>query len=429
MEIKDLYTLFLKSSIISTDTRNIHPGSIFFALKGENFNGNRFAVEALEKGAVAAITDEDLPVRHPGLVRVENTLRTLQQLAEYHRLHSRFTVLAITGSNGKTTTKELCKAVLSEGFRVYATEGNLNNHIGVPLTLLAMDSNIDIGIVEMGANHPGEIAMLCNIAHPDYGLITNIGKAHLEGFGGIEGVAKAKGELFSYLMKNRKVIFLNCGDPRVRKLVPESYADQVYYNGEGGLQAIEIRSEPLLQLGIIHRERKVKLETSLMGSYNTENILAACCVGLHLGIGIDAVARAVQSYRPQNNRSQYVDTGKNILYMDAYNANPSSMRAAMDEFLLSEHPSRLMILGEMRELGNTSAQEHAGIISYLRDRGISQVICVGKSFELPIQDSGFLHFTDADQLIEYLSQNPPRDNFIFIKGSRSNRLEKVLQVL
>ena len=429
MDINYLYSIFLGSGLVSTDTRNLTPGSIFFALKGENFNGNRFAVEALEKGAVAAITDEDLPLRHPGLIRVENTLNTLQRLAEYHRLHARFTVLAITGSNGKTTTKELCKAILSEGYKVFATEGNLNNHIGVPLTLLAMDSTIDIGIVEMGANHPGEIAMLCNIAHPDYGLITNIGKAHLEGFGGIEGVARAKGELFSYLMKNRKVIFLNCGDPHVRKLVPESYANLVYYNGEGGLQAREVRSGPLLRVGIIHREKKVRLETNLMGSYNTENILAACCVGLHLGIGIDAVTRAVQSYRPQNNRSQYIDTGRNSLYMDAYNANPSSMHLAIEEFLRFNGMNKLLILGEMRELGATARQEHEKLIATLKESNISHVICIGRSFETLAPAAGYLYFENVDLLNEYLRQNPVINHFILVKGSRSNRLENVLQVL
>ena len=429
MEIKDLYTIFRQSSILSTDTRKIHPGSIFFALKGENFNGNKFAVEALEKGAVAAITDEDLPVRHPGLIRVENTLQTLQRLAEYHRLHSRFTVLAITGSNGKTTTKELCKAVLSEGFRVFATEGNLKNHIGVPLTLLAMDSTIDIGIVEMGANHPGEIAMLCNIAHPDYGLITNIGKAHLEGFGGIEGVARAKGELFSYLMKNRKVIFLNCGDPRVRKLVPESYANLVCYNGEGGPQAREVQSVPRLHVGINYGQKTVSLETNLIGSYNTENILAACGVGMHMGITMDGLVKALQSYQPQNNRSQYIDTGRNNLYMDAYNANPSSMQAAIDEFLRFNGTNKLLIIGEMRELGATARQEHEKLIATLKESKLSRVICIGRSFESLAPEAGYLYFENVDLLNEYLRQNPVMNSFILVKGSRSNRLENVLQVL
>jgi UDP-N-acetylmuramoyl-tripeptide--D-alanyl-D-alanine ligase len=336
MDIKDLYAIFRKNGNVSTDTRNIRPGSVFFALKGESYNGNAFAAEALTKGAIAAVIDEDVAESHPAMIRVENTLKTLQLLAEFHRLQSRFTVLAITGSNGKTTTKELCKAVLSEKFKVYATEGNLNNHIGVPLTLLAMDSTIEIGIVEMGANHPGEISLLCDIAHPDCGLITNVGKAHLEGFGGIEGVARAKGEMFSYLMKNDMTVFLNQGNDYVRNLVPENYPNVVYYNGPGGLQAQHVQGMPLLSLGVLHQGREVSLQTNLMGRYNAENILAACCVGLHMGITMESVIRAVQSYRPQNNRSQYIDTGKNKLYMDAYNANPSSMRAAIDEFLLSD---------------------------------------------------------------------------------------------
>jgi UDP-N-acetylmuramoyl-tripeptide--D-alanyl-D-alanine ligase len=360
---------------------------------------------------------------------VEKTLKTLQLLAEFHRLQSQFKVLAITGSNGKTTTKELCKAVLSEKFKVYATEGNLNNHIGVPLTLLAMDSNIEIGIVEMGANHPGEISLLCDIAHPDCGLITNVGKAHLEGFAGIEGVARAKGEMFSYLMRNNKTVFLNQGNEYVRNLVPGNYPNVVYYNGPGGLQAQHVQGMPLLSLGILHQGREVSLQTNLMGRYNAENILAACCVGMHMGITMESVIRAVRSYKPQNNRSQFIDTGKNKLYMDAYNANPSSMRAAIDEFLLSDDQDKLVILGEMRELGDDSAREHTGIIEYLRERGITRVICIGKSFKEPIQHTGFLYFDNTDQLIEHLERTIPVGQFIFIKGSRSNRLEKAVPYL
>jgi len=429
MKIAELYKIFLQSRLVSTDTRKIAPGSMFFALKGENFNGNLFAVQAIEKGALAAIVDEEPATQHPGLFRVDDALITLQQLAAYHRKQQGIPILAITGSNGKTTTKELCKAVLSKKYSVYATTGNLNNHIGVPLTLLAMNDCTDLGIVEMGANHPGEIRDLCAIAHPDMGLITNVGKAHLEGFGSLEGVAGAKGELFKYLRLNHKTIFMNGGNEYVRKLIPDNYTEVIHYNDEAGPRVISKRSNPFLELEVAMGKRNFKLKTNLLGGYNAENVLAAFCVGMHMGVSPVDITEAIESYTPQNNRSQYIESGNNRLFMDAYNANPSSMFAAVDEFLQTNDDNKLLILGEMREVGNSSYQEHKALVDHLREKNMQQAICIGKSFELAIAGTGYTYFETVEQLVAYLKDHPVTGHYILIKGSRANRLESLLQVL
>jgi UDP-N-acetylmuramoyl-tripeptide--D-alanyl-D-alanine ligase len=429
MDIEYLYQIYLESRLVSTDSRDITPGCIFFALKGANFNGNQFAFRAIEAGASAAIVDEDPLESDPRIFKVEQVLTTLQELAAFHRKQSGFSILAITGSNGKTTTKELCRSVLSKKFRVFATLGNLNNHIGVPLTLLAMDPATDVGIVEMGANHPGEIRDLCAIAQPDFGLITNVGKAHLEGFGSIEGVARAKGELFEYLMTNHKTIFLNEGNEFIRKLVPGNYREFFPYNGPKGINIQDKTSNPFLKLKIAQGNEEFDLQTKLIGGYNAENVLAACCVGLFFQVPVPLIKEAVEEYIPRNNRSQLIDTGKNRLFMDAYNANPSSMRAAIDEFLLSDDSRKLLILGEMRELGDSSLPEHAALIGYLRDRKVSQAICIGNTFKQVSGGAGFLYFESVDELKAHLSAHPVSGYFILIKGSRANQLEKVVPFL
>jgi UDP-N-acetylmuramoyl-tripeptide--D-alanyl-D-alanine ligase len=360
---------------------------------------------------------------------VENVLATLQQLAAYHRLCSGIPVLAITGSNGKTTTRELCKAVLSRKFSVFATEGNLNNHIGVPLTLLSMDDSVGLGIVEMGANHQGEIACLCEIAKPDIGLITNIGKAHLEGFGSIRGVAKAKGELFNFLMQHGKTVMVNEGNSYVCGLVPADYPHIIWYNGKRGPEAKSIKSDPYVTLQTKLGHEMVDINTNLLGTYNAENILAAVCVGLHLGIDPKAIAGAIQNYKPQNNRSQLIDTGRNWIFMDAYNANPSSMTIAISEFLRLNGHRKLLILGEMLELGEFSRREHEHLVEELMKQGIQQVICIGKAFEQAALHAGYRYAETTGQLYEWLSENPVRDHFVFIKGSRGNRLERVIPLL
>ncbi len=429
MKIEELYKIYLQSRLVSTDSRKISPGSIFFALKGENFNGNQFALQAIEQGALAAIVDEEPEAPLAGIYLVDDVLTTLQNLAAFHRKQMGIPILAITGSNGKTTTKELCKAVLSKKFNVYATTGNLNNHIGVPLTLLAMNDQVELGIVEMGANHPGEIRNLCAIAWPDMGVITNVGKAHLEGFGSLEGVARAKGELFEHLRANHKTIFINDGNEYVRNLVPDSYTPVIHYNSESGPRVINKKSNPFLELDINVSNHNYLLKTNLLGGYNAENVLAAFCVGTHMGVAPGDIKDAIESYKPQNNRSQFIESGKNRLFMDAYNANPSSMFAAVDEFLLTGEDKKLLILGEMREVGDSSYKEHKALIDHLKEKHVEQAICIGKSFEMAVTGTGYTYFETVEQLISYLKDHPLTGLYILIKGSRANKLEKLLQVL
>jgi UDP-N-acetylmuramoyl-tripeptide--D-alanyl-D-alanine ligase len=429
MKIEELYKIYLQSRLVSTDSRKISPGSIFFALKGENFNGNQFALQAIEQGALAAIVDEETRAHHAGIYRVDDVLTTLQKLAAFHRKQLGIPILAITGSNGKTTTKELCREVLAKKFNVYATTGNLNNHIGVPLTLLAMNDQVELGIVEMGANHFGEIRNLCEIAFPDMGVITNVGKAHLEGFGSLEGVARAKGELFDHLRANRKTIFINDGNEYVRKLVPENYTPCVHYNSETSARVVNKRSNPFLELDIRVSNQNYFLRTNLLGGYNAENVLAAFCVGIHMGVASEDIRDAIETYKPQNNRSQYVEGGKNRLFMDAYNANPSSMFAAVDEFLLAGEERKLLILGEMREVGDSSSREHKALIDHLKEKLVVQAICIGKSFEQAAAGTGYSYFETVEQLVSHLKDNPLSGYYILIKGSRANKLEKLMEVL
>jgi UDP-N-acetylmuramoyl-tripeptide--D-alanyl-D-alanine ligase len=429
MDLKTLYSLYLQRRLVSTDSRNVPAGSVFFALKGDRFNGNEFALQAIEKGALAAVVDEDVAAESDRIIRVENVLQTLQDLARYHRQQSGFKILGITGSNGKTTTKELCKAVLSQNYRVYATQGNLNNHIGVPLTLLSLGKDIEVGVIEMGANHPGEIKMLADIAEPDCGLITNAGKAHLEGFGGIEGVARAKGELFSHLISHNKTILLNEGSPLLPPLVPATYEHVVRYNGNTGWRLVKAESDPFLNLKVTDGTRELAIHTRLAGRYNAENVLAAICAGEFFKISYNAIVRAIESYEPKNNRSQLISTARNTVFMDAYNANPSSMAAAISEFLNIEGSNKILILGEMREVGESSAGEHREIIDMLRASGDNKVICVGKSFEPFAEKAGFRYYNSVDDLTDTLQKEPLNGHFVFVKGSRSNNLEKVLPLL
>jgi|WetSurMetagenome_2_1015567.scaffolds.fasta_scaffold65971_2 UDP-N-acetylmuramoyl-tripeptide--D-alanyl-D-alanine ligase len=429
MDIKAIYQLYQQHKVISTDSRNITPGCIFFALKGEHFNGNQFASQAVEQGASAAIVDEDTGNSDERIIRVADVLGTLQDMAAYHRNHCRFIILAVTGSNGKTTTKELCRQVLSKKYSVFATTGNLNNHIGVPLTLLSMDGGIQAGVIEMGANHPGEIALLCRIANPNYGLITNIGKAHLEGFGGIHGVAKAKGELFEYLMNHKQTLFVNEGNPYLPGLVPAEYTKVFRYNGATGLRAEKVSATPYLAMNVAHDSGSFKITTHLVGRYNAENVLAACAVGFHFGIDHKDIADAIASYVPQNNRSQLIQTEKNKVYMDAYNANPSSMAAAIQEFLTLEGKNKLLILGEMREVGASAQEEHEELINELKNKQVNNVICVGSAFEEIAVKAGYQHFQSVDELNRHLQKKSVSGYLIFVKGSRSNRLEKVINYL
>ena len=356
--ISDLYSVFRKHNQVSTDSRQIIPGSIFFALKGDNFNGNKYAKAAIEAGAVCAVIDEaEYESKHTFLV--DDVLEALQQLALHHRKQFVIPVIAITGSNGKTTTKELTNAVLSQHFHVTATKGNLNNHIGVPLTLLGITNETEIAIIEMGANHRGEIASLCEIANPTHGLITNIGKAHLGGFGGYEGVIKAKGELYNFLRENNSIAFVNHDNPLLMKL--SEGMNRVGYGTNKGLFASgRVNGNTSnLELDWISEKGIVRIKTNLIGDYNFENVMAAICIGSDLGVPCEKIKTTISSYNPSNSRSQAMKTGRNSIVLDAYNANPSSMKAAIENFIKLEATHKMVILGDMLELGDESLDEHS----------------------------------------------------------------------
>ena len=424
----ELYELFRRHSRISTDSRHIVPDSLFFALHGERFAGNSYAENALKAGAAAAVVDdpsgaETLPQHWPDrCAEVPDTLAALQELAARHRRELGIPILAITGSNGKTTTKELVGRVLSRKFRTAVTQGNLNNHIGVPLTLLAMDRSVEIGVVEMGASHPGEIALLCSIARPDYGLITNIGKAHLEGFGGIEGVMRGKGELLDFLVASGGTAFwLNDSD--CLKTMVES---------RPGLRAISysapeaIGTEPFVEA----RLYGLSVRTRLVGDYNRSNIAAAIAVGLYFGIGRAEIVSAIESYDPDNNRSQKRQTAFNTLISDCYNANPSSMQAALDNFLREADPRpKAVVLGDMGELGPYAAVEHRTVVERLEQGGIEEAYLVGGHFAEAARGSRYRTFADTEALARYLDEHPIRNRLVLVKGSRANRLEKIAEKL
>ncbi len=437
--LQRLYEAFRQQPVVSTDSRKIDAGCLFFALRGEQFDGNRYASAALQAGASLAVVDDPQVIppatdpTHGHYIAVEDVLETLQELASLHRRTLGIPLLAITGSNGKTTTKELISRVLSRRWRISVTQGNLNNHIGVPLTLLAMNSHTEFGIVEMGASHPGEIARLCEIAQPDFGLITNIGLAHLEGFGGPEGVKRGKGELFDYLASiPGKTAFYLQDDPNLRSLAAEhptlhtvSYT-ATNLHGSYTDTGLEVQTEGLT------------LRTHLSGDYNRNNIASAIAIGRYFDIPAPQIVAAIESYIPDNNRSQRYRTAHNTLILDAYNANPSSMRAALDNFL--QEPStpdtatgqpvpRSVILGDMRELGAWSSQAHRTIVERLQGAGFAQVFLVGPEFCKAAHDCDFHTFPDTPTLCEYLKAHPLQGHHILIKGSRGIRLEQTIDWL
>jgi UDP-N-acetylmuramoyl-tripeptide--D-alanyl-D-alanine ligase len=425
---KELYQIFCKHPAVFIDSRNIERGALFFGIKGPNFNGSEFAGDALEKGAAYAVVDDSAKSADKRFIRTKDTLAVLQKLACYHRKILGTRILAITGSNGKTTTKELCRAVLNRKFSVMSTAGNLNNHIGVPLTLLSLTKETEIGIVEMGANHPGEIAALCGIALPDYGLITNIGKAHLEGFGSIEGVRKAKGELFDFLMEHHRTIFVNENDPHVKSLVTNRYRDCVSYPDES-FKGELISADPFIKLNIRVDGEEIILKTRLVGKYNMENILAAVAVGNYFGVPLEHIKTAIEEYQPDNYRSQFIDSGHNKIIMDAYNANPSSMIPAIDNFLEMEGERKILIIGQMLELGDDSLAEHRKVIDHLKSRQCRDVFLIGNSFAEADEGLQYNHFETVDTFMKEADPASFRSGLIFIKGSRGNQLEKLLPVL
>lgn len=419
--IEKIYDRFLECKSVSTDTRRITPGSLFFALKGPNFNANKFAAEALEKGAKYAVVDDEAFQKGNRYVLVDDALETLQQLARYHRQQLDIPVLGITGSNGKTTTKELINAVLSQKFRVLATAGNLNNHIGVPLTLLSIGEDVDLAIVEMGANAVGEIEMLCDIARPTHGIITNIGKAHTGGFGGFEGVIRGKSELYNYLLKHGGTVFINSANDLLRNM-GKRFKDPVYYPGEGDFFSCRlISASPYV---VLETEGK-KVETTLVGQYNFENIAAALCIAQYFEVPGEKARDAIRGYSPSNNRSQVIKKGTNTIILDAYNANPSSMQAALEN-LKSMEGRKVAILGDMNELGEESREEHRKLGLLTADAGLDQVFFCGKLIGQAMETNPEAeYFADREQLAFYLETLSFENTTLLIKASRSLGLENL----
>jgi UDP-N-acetylmuramoyl-tripeptide--D-alanyl-D-alanine ligase len=432
-----LYSIFLQHPIICTDSRNCPEGSLFFALKGDNFNANAFALSALEKGCAYAVVDEAEFATDDRFILVDNALESLQDLARYHRQQLGTTIIGITGTNGKTTTKELIAAVLKEKFNILYTQGNLNNHIGVPLTLLQLRAEHELAVIEMGANHQGEIKTLAEIACPDYGIITNVGKAHLEGFGSFEGIMKTKAELYDYISASGKKIFINRGNQYLLTMAATSGLDakekQVAYNLEMGDKSAQIVGDitdcsPFLQLVYSKEEGSVlEIKTNLIGSYNAENVLAAITIGDFFGLTAEQIKCGLEKYIPQNNRSQLTITEHNKLVVDAYNANPTSMQAAILNFAQMNVVAKTLILGDMLELGEQSAEEHQLVVNLLQQKSLQNVFLVGKDFLNT--ENNFTCFENVEELLNYLNMHPIINNYILIKGSRGIKLEKTLMSL
>lgn len=417
MKIKDIHSLYSKHFLIDTDTRRIRENSIFFSLKGENFNGNKFAKKALDFGAKYAIIDEKEYNTHPNFILVDNVLETLQNLAKYHRNLLKTTIIGLTGSNGKTTTKELINAILSKKYNTVATKGNLNNHIGVPLTLLSMTPETEIGIVEMGANHQKEIAFLCSICEPDFGYITNFGKAHLEGFGGIEGVIKGKSELYTYLEKNNKTAFINTKD----NIQVEKTEKTNTINFNKNLSFLEVNPFVKLSFNSLH------VQSNLIGEYNYTNIAIACTIGYYFKVSDLEIKEAIEKYVPNNNRSQIIKKPSNEIILDAYNANPSSMIAALDNFSSIDENNKTVILGDMFELGTTSLKEHQHIVERVEKLDFNNSLFVGEYFHQTKTKNKL--FKTYEDLLIYLRNNPLKNQSILIKGSRGMRLERLLDII
>ncbi len=427
----DLYPYFKKCGLVDTDTRNIRKGSIFFALKGDNFNGNAFALNAIEAGATYAVVDEKHYCIDDRFLLVENGLKALQDLSREHRKQLSIPVIGITGSNGKTTTKELLRSVLATHFKTFATYGNLNNHIGVPLSILSIDDSYEMAIIEMGANHQKEIELLSDIADPDHGMITNIGKAHLEGFGGIAGVKKGKGELFAHLKKNRGHIFANKESEALMELLNGYSTSTLYgYSDNCSVMGKLISSNPYLKLEWkSHISNQThSIQSNLTGAYNLDNILAAICIGLHFKIDALSIKNGIESYIPDNNRSQLIDLGNYQIIADYYNANPTSMSASIDAFMNLKGENKWLFLGDMLELGDESRVEHQAIVTKMEISGLQNVIFVGPEFMGCCSGSNFTHFRTSEEVANWLIQNKPNAALVLIKGSRGIKMENIMHV-
>ncbi len=429
MEISRLYEIFKQYPSITTDTRNCANDSIFFALKGANFNGNQYAKKALELGCKYAIVDEaEFADESQNIFLVEDCLSTLQQLASFHRSKLSIPIIGVTGTNGKTTSKELITAVLSQEFNVLSTHCNLNNHIGVPLTLLKMTKAHEIAVIEMGANHVGEIKTLVEIAKPNFGLITNVGHAHIEGFGSFENIIKAKGELYDFLrgQKNSK-IFIDNDNPYLKD-ISEGIATITYGNDDSlFVSGKAIANDPFLSFVWKFSKNDHVVKTNLIGEYNLSNALAAVAIGKYFGVKTAKICKAIEEYVPTNNRSQLKKTNKNTLIIDAYNANPTSMNAALQNFAKMDVPNKTLILGDMRELGNDSAEEHQKVVDLIASNNIDNAYLVGDYFSKT--KTAYPRFAALDDFTTFLKENPLQDRYILIKGSRGLQLEKCVDLL
>lgn len=452
MEIISIYDKFKECGVVTTDTRTLKGGEMFFALKGENFDGNAYALKALELGARYAVVNASAgvkavaaPEQAERLVEVEDTLKTLQELARWHRSMTYvdgrpLIVIALTGTNGKTTTKELVRQVLSVKYRLTATEGNLNNSIGVPLTLLRIDEKTQLAVVEMGASHPGDIKELVDIALPNYGLITNVGKAHLLGFGSFEGVKATKGELYDYLRRTADKAFINVDNPHLLQMAADRNMQHDPERSESLLipYGLEYQGAELLESSAEHPYLRIRIgesviETNLVGSYNADNVMAALAVGKQFGVSFEEAVRAIADYVPSNNRSQMTKTERNTLIVDAYNANPTSMAAALENFSNVAADCKVALLGDMLELGEDSIAEHKAVITSASSRGFNKVFFVGREFAAASGECegcpDMFFFNTSDELAEYLSANMISGATVLIKGSRGTRMEKVIPVL
>lgn len=427
MSIIDLYDLFIHNPQITTDSRNCPKGSIFFALKGDKFDGNQYAGKALASGCVYAVIDNPDYYIGERTILVDNVLKTLQQLAHHHRKVLGLPIIGITGTNGKTTTKELLAAVLSTKFNLLYTEENFNNHIGVPLTLLRLTHDHEMAVIEMGASHPGDIKELVDIVHPNYGIITNVGRAHLEGFGSFEGVIRTKGELYDYIRRSKGKIFIKKENEYLQSIA-KGIEQITYGNGDDAFASGQVVScDPFLVFNWKQQGKLHTVETHIIGSYNLDNVLAAVAVGRFFKIPAERISRAIAAYEPTNNRSQFKKTDNNELIIDAYNANPSSMKVALDNFITMPVQPKAIILGDMRELGPTSDELHAEVVAQIKKGQFDKVFLCGEHFSKVGKE--FSPFATTEAMVEELRKQPLKGYHILIKGSHSMGLEKLADIL
>ena len=427
MSIIDLYDLFIHNPQITTDSRNCPKGSIFFALKGDKFDGNQYAGKALASGCVYAVIDNPDYYIGERTILVDNVLKTLQQLAHHHRKVLGLPIIGITGTNGKTTTKELLAAVLSTKFNLLYTEGNFNNHIGVPLTLLRLTHDHEMAVIEMGASHPGDIKELVDIVHPNYGIITNVGRAHLEGFGSFEGVIRTKGELYDYIRRSKGKIFIKKENEYLQSIA-KGIEQITYGNGDDAFASGQVVScDPFLVFNWKQQGKLHTVETHMIGSYNLDNVLAAVAVGRFFKIPAERISRAIAAYESTNNRSQFKKTENNELIIDAYNANPSSMKVALDNFITMPVQPKAIILGDMRELGPTSDELHAEVVEQIKKGQFDKVFLCGEHFSKVGKE--FSPFATTEAMVEELRKQPLKGYHILIKGSHSMGLEKLADIL